>query len=248
MAKYFKMKKLGHIAYNKLEGKSPAVVFLSGFKSDMEGTKALFIESVCKATGHAFVRFDYSGHGKSGGKFADGTIGQWRNDCLKIIDELTSGPVILTGSSMGGWLMLLAALARPERIKALIGIAAAPDFTEELIWEKFSAAEQKQIMQNGKVIINNCQPGEQPYPITKTLIEDGRKHLLLNNSININCPVRLIHGMRDEDVPYQTSQRLAEQLTSGNVEIHLIKAATHRMSEQKNLELLKTTLMDIIKT
>jgi len=260
------MKKFGHLAYNQLPGKSPTVVFLSGFKSDMEGAKALFLEAVCRQSGHAFLRFDYSGHGKSGGKFEDGTIGQWKSDILKIIDQATSGELILVGSSMGGWLMLLAALARPERVKALIGIAAAPDFTEELIWKKFTPAEQKQIAQSGKIIIDNCNPGEEPYPITKKLIEDGRKYLLLTKTphpalaagsgkkpphqvrgvLNIDVPVRLLHGMNDEDVPYQTSQRLAEKLQSKDVEIHLVKSATHRMSEPENLELLKNTLLAII--
>jgi len=240
------MKKFEHLAYKKIEGKSPTVVFLSGFKSDMEGTKALFLESLCKEIGHAYIRFDYSGHGKSGGEFKDGTIGQWRDDALKVIDELTEGPIVLIGSSMGGWIMLLAALARPERIKALVGIAAAPDFTEELIWEKFSPQEQQQILHEGQVLIPNCYEDQQPYPITKNLIEEGRKYLLLHNPINITCPVRLIHGMKDEDVPYQVSLRIEEQLESEDVIVRLVKTGDHRMSAPENLELLREQILAII--
>jgi len=240
------MKKLEHIAYNKLDGKSPTVVFLSGFKSDMEGAKALFLESVCQESGNAFIRFDYSGHGKSGGKFEDGTIGQWKNDALKIIDELTKGPLVLVGSSMGGWIMLLAALARPERIKGLVGIAAGPDFTEDLVWNQFSEKQKHEMSETGQVMIENCYDDKEPYQITQNLIEEGRKHLLLQNKIAITCPVRLIQGMKDEDVPYQTAMRIAEKLESEDVEVHLVKNGNHRMSEPENLELLKKTLLAII--
>ncbi len=236
---------LNHLAYNCLPGKSPTVVFLSGFKSDMEGAKALFLESVCREIGHAFIRFDYSGHGKSEGKFEDGTIGQWKNDALKIIDELTEGPLILIGSSMGGWIMLLAALARPERIKALIGIAAAPDFTEDLMWNALDKEQRAELKTTGKVMIADCY-GNAPYPITKNLIEEARNHLLLKSPIDITCPVRLLQGMKDEDVPYQTASQIKERLKSNDVEITLVEGATHRMSEPENLELLKSTLMAII--
>ena len=222
------------------------VIFLSGFKSDMEGAKALFLESVCKELGQAFIRFDYSGHGKSGGNFAQGTISQWKTDALQIIDELTQGPLILVGSSMGGWIMLLAALARPQRVKALIGIAAAPDFTEDLIWNLFSDEQKRELEKTGQVMIKNCYEDEEPYPITKTLIEDGRKNLLLKNKIPLSCSVRLIQGMKDEDVPYQISLRLAEQLTTEDVEVHLVKNGRHRMSETENLKLLKTVLLSIL--
>ena len=259
---------LNHLAYNKLEGKSPTIVFLSGFKSDMEGTKAIFLESICREIGQGFIRFDYSGHGKSGGKFEDGNIGQWKDDALQIIDELTEGELVLVGSSMGGWLMLLAALARPQLVNALLGIAAAPDFTEELIWQKFSTAEQEKLMREGKVMIANCYDDQEPYPITKNLIEEARPHLLLSKvipaeergsassllgsplragmTIDINCPVTLIHGMNDEDVPYQTSIRLAEKLKNQDVKIQLVKNGDHRMSAPENLELLRAELLAIL--
>lgn len=240
------MQKLAHLAYNKLEGKSPTAVFLHGFRSDMEGTKALYLEDICKEIGQSFIRFDCSGHGKSGGDFKDGTIGQWKNDALKIIDELTDGPVILVGSSMGGWLALLVALERKEKIKAIIGIAAAPDFTEDLMWKALNPKQQKQVIEEGVTLIPNCYDDQEPYPITKNLIEEGRNHLLLQKSINLSCPVRLIQGMKDEDVPYQTANRIAEELVSDDVEISFVEDGDHRMSSPENLELLKYTLLDII--
>jgi pimeloyl-ACP methyl ester carboxylesterase len=240
------MKKLSHIAYNKLEGKTPTVVFLSGFKSDMGGTKALYLETVCKEIGQSFIRFDYSWHGASEGKFEDGTISQWLSDTLKIVDELTTGKIILVGSSMGGWLALLTALQRPNRIKALIGIAPAPDFTESLIWEKFSEKQKSEVLQNGKTLIPNCYDDQEAYPITRNLIEDGRKHLLLGKTIAITCPIRLIHGMQDDDVPYQYSEKISAAVESKDVQIAYIKNGDHRLSTPENLELLKSQLLGII--
>ena len=256
------MNKLGHIAYHKTEGKAPTVVFCGGFKSDMTGTKAVFLESVCKEIGQGFVRFDYSGHGSSGGKFEDGTIGLWLSDALKVIDELTSGEIILVGSSMGGWIALLAAIARPERVKGIVGVASAPDFTEDLIWNALSEKQKQEVLQNGKTMIPNCYADQAPYPITLELIEEGRKHLLLTphaaldaasktphqvrGVIAVNCPIRLIHGMMDEDVPYQYSEKIANAVTSQNVEVTYIKNGNHRLSEPKNLQLLKEKLLGII--
>ena len=244
--------KLEHIAYNKLDGQksnnSPTIVFMSGFKSDMEGTKAVFVEAVCKTIGQSFIRFDYFGHGKSGGKFEDGTITQWKNDALKVIDELTKGDLILIGSSMGGWISLLCALARPERVKGLIGIAAAPDFTEDLIKHELSEKQKSEIAEFGKTMIPNCYDDCESYPITKALIDDGENNLLLHKPININCPIRLLHGMADADVPFQTSVRIAEKVTSQDVSVKLIKNAGHRMSEAENLQLLINTLQELLQT
>ena len=240
------VKKSDHLAYNKLEGKSPTVVFLSGFNSDMEGTKAQFAEGVCREIGHAFIRFDYFGHGKSDGAFKDGTISQWKNDALKVIDELTEGPLILIGSSMGGWLMMLAALERPERIKALIGMAAAADFTEELMRDVANPAQLAELEAKGFIEVPNCYEGEPTYPITKNLLDDGRKHLLLKSKIQITCPVTLLHGMADKDVPYKTAIRIADNLIGKKVNIHLIKNADHRLNEPENLALLRTALIDMI--
>ncbi len=216
---------------------APGIVFLGGFASDMTGTKAMALDAYCAATGRAFVRFDYSGHGQSSGKFTDGTIGAWRDDALAIIDQLTDGPQILIGSSMGGWLMLLAALSRPDRVHALIGLAAAPDFTEELMWQKMDSAMQAQLMREGRVEEPSAY-SDQPYVITRALIEDGRKHLLLQAPIRIDRPVRLIHGQADEDVPFSVSLRLADRLTSDDVVVTLVKDGDHRLSRPQDIERL----------
>lgn len=228
-------------AYRATTGKSPGVVFLHGFKSDMTGQKALACEAFCRARGTAFVRFDAYGHGASSGRFEDGTIGRWAEDAVAVIDRLTEGPQILVGSSMGGWLMLLAALARRERVAGLIGLAAAPDFTEELIWAAATPEQRKTLLTEGRFLVPNCY-GDEPYPITRALIDEGRRHLLLAAPINLACPVRLIHGMKDEDVPWQTALRLADSLATDDVEVTLVKNAGHRLSEPGDLALFTRTL------
>ena len=222
------------IAYRRISGKSPGVVFLHGFKSDMTGTKALAVEELCRARGNAFVCYDGFGHGASSGAFTDGTIGRWRDDAVCIIDQLTSGPQVLVGSSMGGWLMLLAALERRPRIVGLVGIAAAPDFTEDLIWQAFDAPTRRQLLTEGQVSIPECAGGE-CYPITRRLIEEGRQHLLMTDAINLDCPTRLIHGLKDADVPWRTSLRLQERLTSSDVAVTLVKDGDHRLSTPPDL-------------
>lgn len=222
------------IAYNALEGKSPGVMFLGGFMSDMTGTKATALEAHCRATGRAFIRFDYGGHGASSGAFIEGTIGSWHEDALAVLDEVASGPQILVGSSMGGWQMLLAALARPKRIAGLIGIAAAPDFTEDLMWLGFDEATRARL-EADSVIYLPSDHGEEPYPITLHLIEDGRRRLLLRRPIAIRCPVTLIQGMRDEDVPWQTALRIAHMLESDEVTVTLVKNGDHRLSSDEDL-------------
>lgn len=232
----------GHrLAYHKTEGEAPGVVFLSGYMSDMTGTKAIWLESQCRARGQAFLRFDYLGHGQSSGAFEEGTIGQWTADAVAALDALTEGPQILVGSSMGGWLMLLAALARPQRVAGLVGIAAAPDFTEELMWQGFSPEVRNTLEREG--VYRKPSPyGDQPYTITRRLIEEGRDHLLLGDPISLTCPVRLIHGMADPDVPYQVSLRLAEALVGDDVEVSLVKTGEHRLSEPQDLQRLGESL------
>ena len=240
------MKKLDHIAYNKTKGKGLTIVFLSGFRSDMNGNKAIFMEGFCKKLGLGFVRFDYSGHGSSGHDFKECTIGTWLKDALKVIDELTTGEIILVGSSMGGWIALLAALKRKKRIKAILGIAAAPDFTEELIWQKMDEFTRHKILRDGVLMMPNCYDNKQPYPITLKLVEEGRKHLLLKDKINLSCPMRFVQGMADEDVPFETAHRIASLVKSKDVEVHLLKNSGHRMSEPHELELIKTKLLELI--
>ena len=233
------------IAYRRLSGEPPGIVFLGGFRSDMTGTKALFLEDYCRSRGRAYVRFDYFGHGASSGDFARGTIGRWREDAIAVIDSLTLGPQILIGSSMGGWIMLLAALARPERVAALVGIAGAPDFTEELLWPRLTPAQRVEIMERGVVILpSDFDPAG--YPYTRALIEDGRRHLLLGAPIALEMPVRLLHGLADQSVPWQLSLRLAERIASRDVVLSLIKDGDHRLSTEPDLARLGQTLDALI--
>lgn len=222
----------------------PGIVFLGGFASDMNGTKAMALDAYCAATGRAFLRFDYTGHGQSSGHFTDGTIGKWRDDALAVIDRLTEGPQILIGSSMGGWLMLLCTLARPQRIAALIGLAAAPDFTEELMWGQMDADMRARLLAEGRIEEPSAY-SDQPYVITRALIEDGRRHLLLGQDIAIDQPVRLLHGQADEDVPFTVSLRLAERLISEDVVVTLIKDGDHRLSRPQDLERLITAIEEL---
>ena len=228
------------LAWAHQPGSGPTVVFLPGYRSDMNGEKATALAAFCAANGRAMLRFDYSGHGASFGRFEDGTIGRWTEDALAVIDRETTGPLILVGSSMGGWIALLAALARPERVASLIGIAAAPDFTEALMWEAMTFEERATIMRDGVLHVPS-QYGE-PYPITRALIEDGRTRLLLNDPIAIGCPVRLLHGQHDPDVPWEMALRIAEQLDSSDVQITLVKDGDHRLSRPQDLALLRRTL------
>jgi pimeloyl-ACP methyl ester carboxylesterase len=188
------------IVYHRLAGRGPGVVFLGGFRSDMTGTKALFLEEYCGRRGHAYVRFDYFGHGASSGDIALGTIGRWAEDAVAVVDALTEGRQILIGSSMGGWIMLLAALARIERIYALVGIAAAPDFTEELVWSRLDVAQRNELCETGAVTLpSHFDPGGYTYRLR--LFEDGRRHLVTRAAIPVLCSVRLLHGMLDNAVP-----------------------------------------------
>ena len=237
-----------HIPKN-IDIHNAGILFLGGFMSDMEGTKALFLHNLCINNGIPYTRFDYFGHGSSEGKFTDGTIGRWKDDVITIIDKLIKTPHIIIGSSMGGWLMLLATLERPEKVKALIGIAAAPDFTEDLIWNLLSKEEKQILKSEGQYILPTeyCNdPDPDPYPITTELIEEARKHMLLRNSIQINCPVRLIHGSNDKDVPQETSSNLMHALTSTDVHLNILKNADHRMSSNEALALLEAVVLQTI--
>lgn len=232
------------LAWSKLEGRSPTVVFLPGYGSDMTGDKATALAALCEQRGQAMLRFDYSGHGASGGRFEDGTIGIWSDDALTAIDRLTEGPLVLIGSSMGGWIALLAALARPERLAGLIGVAAAADFTETLIWPRLSVEQRAALLEHG-VIHRPSRYGD-PTPITRTLIEDGRNHLVLTGLVPLNCPVRLLHGQADLDVPWDMALRIAKQLTSDDVQVILVKEGDHRLSRPQDLALLRRTLLPLL--
>lgn len=228
------------IAWARLAGASPAIVFLPGFRSDMTGDKATSLATFCARRGAGMLRFDYSGHGASSGDFLDGTIGAWTADALAAIDALTTGKLILVGSSMGGWIALLAAIARPDRIAALVGIAAAPDFTQRLMWDAMAPPERSALMRDGVLHVPS-QYGD-PTPITKALIEDGANHLLLTSPIPIHCPVRLLHGQADPDVPWELALAIAGQLETPDVRVTLVKDGDHRLSRAQDLELLCQTV------
>ena len=232
------------LAWARTEGRGPTVVFLTGFRSDMTGDKATTLARFCAEQGWGMLRFDYSGHGASGGAFEDGTIGIWAKDALCAIDRLTAGRLVLVGSSMGGWIALLTALARPARVGALIGIAAAPDFTERLMWGAMSPAERQTLVSEGVLHVGSEYGG--PYPITRGLIEDGRRHLLLDAPIALGCPVRLLHGQRDADVPWETALTIARQVESPDVRVTLVKDGDHRLSRPQDLALLIGTVRDAV--
>ena len=230
-----------HIAYHLSAGNLPTVVFLGGFLSDMAGTKALALEGFCQDRGQAYLRLDYAGHGASEGSFSDGTIGSWRDDALAVIESATKGPLILIGSSMGGWIALLLALALGDRVTGLIGIAAAPDFTEKLMWRNFTEAQRQAIMEEGATELPSDYSDE-PTIITRALIEDGRRNSLLDAEIALDIPVRLIHGLEDSDVPSDWSMKIAGQLTSDDVDVVLVKGGGHSLSEPGDLARLTSIL------
>ncbi len=231
----------GAIAWRRRRGKGPGVVFLGGYASDMTGTKASFLDAWCATRGWAYLRFDYTGHGASAGRFEDGTIGTWAEDALAAIDGLSEGPQLLVGSSMGGWIMLEVALARPDRVAALVGIAAAPDFTEDLLWARWDEATRARLFDEGRVVEPSA---DDPAGLvfTRSLIEDGRRRLRLRGEIPFTGPVRLLHGQNDAAVPWQTSLRLAACLASTDVQVSLIKDGDHRLSRPADLALLASTL------
>jgi len=232
------------IAYRHIDGLSPGILFCAGFNSDMQGNKALDLDAWCRDQGRQFTRFDYFGHGLSSGRVEDGCIGRWRDDAVAVLDRLTSGPQLVVGSSMGGWIMLLLALARPERVCALVGLAAAPDFTERLR-DSLSAAQLRQLAATGYADLPNCYDDGEPYRIGRQLLEEGGAHLLLGGDIGLDLPVRLIHGQRDEDVPWQLALTLAERLRGSDVEVQLVKNGDHRLSEPADLARLRNTVAQL---
>lgn len=221
------------IAYQRAIPALPAgptgLLWLGGFKSDMTGTKASALAEWAAENRRAFLRFDYFAHGASSGDFRQATVGRWLDDALAAFDQLTSGPQVLVGSSMGGWMALLVALARPERVKALVLIAPAPDFTEELMWKGFSQEVRDTLRRDG-IYRQPSEYGDEPYEITMKLIEEGRAHLLLGKKIPLTMPVRILQGMADADVPWGHAMRLVEALESEDVTITLTKAGDHRLS------------------
>ncbi len=234
-----------NIAYVRTPGRAPGVVFLGGFMSDMTGTKATALEAMCRNRGQAFVRFDYQGHGQSSGRFADGTIGRWADDAIAIVDALTEGPQVLVGSSMGGWIMLLVARARPQRLHGLVGIAPAPDFTRRMMAEELSTAQRQALARDGQIELPS-EYDDGPYVITHALIDDGNQHAMMDTEIPIHCPVRILHGMKDTAVPWQTALRLSNALAGRDVTVTLVKHGDHRLSEPDDIARLEATVTALL--
>lgn len=225
----------GRIAWRRRAGAGPTVVWLGGFKSDMTGTKAESLSQWAAREGRSFVRFDYSGHGASEGRFEDGTISAWLEDSLAAVDALTQGPLILVGSSMGGWIAALLALQRRDRVSGIVFIAPAPDFTEELMWKMMTERQRDILLREGRLEEPSPYSAE-PTIITRSLIEDGRRHLILGGAIDIIAPVRIIQGMADAEIPWRHALRFAECLTTDDVEVTLVKAGDHRLSKPGEIE------------
>lgn len=242
---YLDMSDGRRIAYHLTEGAKPTIVFLGGFRSDMSGTKASFVEAWAKGSGQACLRFDYTGHGASSGEFLDGSIGAWAKDAEDAINSLTDdGPLLLVGSSMGGWIGLILAGRMPERIAGFMGIAAAPDFTEDSMFAGFSPAQHAELERVGHVDTPSDYSDE-PYRITRFLIEEGRDNLVLRAPLDLPFPVRLLHGTSDTDVPTSVALRTLEHAKGPDIRLTLVKGADHRFSEPDNLVLLSQTLEDL---
>ena len=232
----------GHeLAYDQIAPraafKGPGVVFLHGLGSDRKGNKVLALIEHCLRKGYGFLAIEMYGHGESTGRFEDGGPGRWRDDAVLALDKLTQGPQVIVGSSMGGWIMLLAALARPERTAGLIGIAAAPDFTEDLLWDELSDAQRATMMSVG-FVERPSDDGGPPMRLSRHLVEDGRKNLILGGPLAIACPVSLLHGQRDDSVPWQRALDIAARVTSEDVRVHIVKDGEHRLSRPQDLALL----------
>jgi pimeloyl-ACP methyl ester carboxylesterase len=233
------------LAWRAVDGAAPAVVWLGGFKSDMTGTKAQALAEWAWSQGRAFIRFDYFGHGASSGDFRDGTVTRWRDDALAVIDQLTKDELVLVGSSMGGWIACLAAMARPERVKALVLVAPAPDFTEKLMTPQIPPEGRRDLDQAG-VWLRPSDYGE-PYPITRELLEDGARWSILGGEpVPIEIPVRILQGAEDPDVPWTHALELAQALKSPDVVFGLIKDGDHRLSRPQDLERLVAAVNEMV--
>jgi len=232
------------IAYHLVEGTGPCVVFLGGLKSDMEGTKAVHLEDWARAKGRAFLRFDYSGHGQSSGRFEEGCIGDWHADTLAVIDQLIAGPVIAVGSSMGGWQALLLARAQPDRIAGLVTIAAAPDFTENGWWDSFTPEQRAELERAGQIALPSDYM--EPYVVTNRMIEDGRDHLVLQAPLELPFAVRMLQGTADTAVSVATATRLLAHAASPDMQLLLVKDADHRFSDGPCLGLIEAAVEEVI--
>lgn len=231
------------IACNRLDGQGPCVVFLGGFRSDMQGTKAVWLEDWARARGRAFLRLDYSGHGESSGAFEDGCIGDWLEDAQAVLDRV-EGPVVLVGSSMGGWISLLLARAMPERLAGLVTVAAAPDFTEAGFWAGMDAGQREALLREGRVL--RPSDYDEPYVITRRLIEDGRRHLVLDRPLALPFPVRFLQGTADADVPMSWALDLLDHAEGPDMRLALVKGADHRFSTPDCLQMIGAAVEEVL--
>lgn len=234
------------LAYHKSEGTGPTIVFLGGLKSDMEGTKAVHLETWAQTRGQAFLRFDYSGHGESSGRFEEGCIGDWHQDTLAAVSKLTEGSLIVVGSSMGGWQALLLAKAMPDRITGMVTIAAAPDFTEDGYWASFSDAQKAALDSVGHVELPSDYM--EPYIITKRMIEDGRQQLVLRDTLELPFPVRFLQGTADTAVTTETAVRLLDHASGDDMRLLLVKDADHRFSDGPCLGLIENAVLEVMRS
>lgn len=244
MKRSFRHAHIRHISYNQVSGKGPGVVFLGGFRSDMEGIKARHLEQWAVESGRAYLRFDYSGHGQSSGEFIEGCVGDWAEDAAAIISNLTDGPQVLVGSSMGGWISLLIAREMPSKVAALVTVAAAPDFTEDSLWASFSDAQKRHLMSLGQIEIPTDYAPD-PYVITRRLIEDGRNRLVMRSPLVLPFPTRFLHGTADNDVDASVALRLFEHVQGKDVRLILVKGADHRFSSSDCLNLITGMIDDV---
>lgn len=233
------------IAYHRTEGRGPGIVFLGGFKSDMEGTKAIHLQAWAERQGRAFLRFDYSGHGQSSEEFLDGAIGDWAEDAEAAITALTEGPQVLVGSSMGGWISLLMTKRLGARVAGLVGIAAAPDFTEDSMWAGFDEVQRAALEREGRIELPS-EYSDEPYVITMRLIEEGRSQLVLRDPLPLPFPTRFLQGTADEDVSQEVALRLLAHASGEDIRLTLVKGADHRFSTPECLSLIEAALAEVL--
>ncbi len=244
MAEFLETAQGRKLAYHRSAGAGPGIVFLGGFMSDMSGTKAVWLEEWARAQGRSFLRFDYSGHGESSGAFEDGCIGDWAEDALAALTTLTKGPQVLVGSSMGGWIALLLARAAPARVHGLVGVAAAPDFTEDSMWPGLTEDQRRAVLDHGQTAVPNAYD-DRPYILTQRLFEDGRTRRVLNAPLPLPFPVRLLQGTADEAVDTTVPLRLLDHADSPDMRLTLVKGADHRFSTPECLDLIAQAITEV---
>jgi pimeloyl-ACP methyl ester carboxylesterase len=244
MADYLKTPAGRRIAYEQLAGDGPGIVFLGGLKSDMQGSKAQYLRDWAASTGRAFLRFDYSGHGLSDSAFTDGCIGDWAEDAQQVIAALTNGPQVLVGSSMGGWIGLILATRLTDKIAGLIGIASAPDFTEDAFWAGFDGAQKAELAAKGQIALPSDY--DEPYIITQRLIEDGREHLVLRKPLPLPFPARFLQGTADNSVALSVATRIIQHATGPDIRLTVVKGADHSFSTPECLQLIQDSVSEVL--